>query len=92
MNSSQVHPIIPSNVHFFTGIIVYTYSIYCRMRQYLQGRLVGVDNNLTENAIRPLAISRKKFLFYSNHEAAENIDGICSLLATCRTQEMSPRE
>lgn len=43
-------------------------------------------------AIRPLTLSRKNFLFCGNHEAAENTAVICSLLATCKAQEVNPRE
>ena len=51
-----------------------------------------IDNNLAENAIRPLTLSRKNFLFCGNHEAAENTAVICSLLASCKAQEVNPRE
>ena len=51
-----------------------------------------IDNNLAENAIRPLTLSRKNFLFCGNHEAAENTAVICSLLATCKAQEVNTRE
>ena len=53
---------------------------------------IKIDNNLAENAIRPLTLSRKNFLFCGNHEAAENTAVICSLLATCKAQEVNPRE
>jgi hypothetical protein len=62
------------------------------MKWYLQDGRIKIDNNLAENAIRPLTISRKNFLFCGNHEAAENTAVICSLLATCKAQEVNPRE
>jgi hypothetical protein len=49
-------------------------------------------DNLIENAIRPLALSRKNFLFAGNHQAAENTAVICSLLATCKAAGVNPRE
>lgn len=39
-----------------------------------------------------LQIHCRHFLFCGNHEAAENTAVICSLLATCKAQEVNPRE
>ena len=50
------------------------------------------DNNLVENAIRPLAIGRKNFLFCGNHDAAENAAIMYSLLGTCKACGVEPRE
>lgn len=47
---------------------------------------------MVENAIRALTLSGKNFLFCGNHEVAENTAIICSLLATCKAQEITPRE
>ena len=62
------------------------------MKNYLKDGNLKIDNNLAENAIRPLTLSRKNFLFCGNHEAAESTAIICSLLATCKAQEINPRE
>ena len=72
--------------------ISYAYPLWPRMRAYLNDGCIKIDNNLAENAIRPLTLSRKNFLFCGNHEAAENTAIICSLLATCKAQEINPRE
>ena len=72
--------------------IAYSYTIWPRMKNYLkEGRLM-IDNNGAENAIRPIALSRKNFLFCGNHEAAENTAIICSLLASCKESKVNPRE
>lgn len=62
------------------------------MRSYLQDGRLKIDNNLAENAIRPIALSRKNFLFCGNHEAAKNTAVICSLLSTCKARGVNPRE
>ena len=69
-----------------------TGSWLARMKACLKDGNIKIDNNLAENAIRPLTLSRKNFLFCGNHEAAENTAVICSLLATCKAQEVNPRE
>jgi len=70
----------------------YTYSLFHRLTRYhLDGRY-QIDNNLAENAIRPLALGRKNYLFCKNHEAAENAAIMYSLLGCCKASEVNPRE
>ena len=54
------------------------------------GRLL-LDNNLAENEIRPVTLGRKNYLFCGNHEAAQNMAVVCSLLATCKNHDVNPR-
>ena len=72
--------------------IAYAYQLWPRMRNYLKDGRLKIDNNLAENAIRPIALSRKNFLFCGNHEAAQNTAIICSLLASCKASNINPRE
>lgn len=72
--------------------ISYSYSLWPRINNYLKDSILKIDNNLAENAIRLIAVSRKDFLFCGNHEAAQNTAVICSLLASCKEFEVNPRE
>ena len=49
-------------------------------------------DNLVENAIRPLAIGRKNYMFCGNHDAAENAAIMYSLLGSCKACDVNPRE
>ena len=70
----------------------YTYSIFHRLSRYhLDGRYL-MDNNGVENAIRPLAIGRKNYMFCGNHDAAENAAIMYSLLGSCKACNVNPRE
>ena len=72
--------------------ISYTYNIFHRLSRYhLDGRY-QIDNNGVENAIRPLALGRKNFLFCGNHDAAENTAMMYSLLGCCKALDVNPRE
>ena len=72
--------------------ITYAYTRWDNMMRYLEdGRLLP-DNNLAENEIRPITLGRKNYLFCGNHEAAENMAVVCSLLATCRNHDVNPRD
>ena len=70
----------------------YTYSLFHRLSRYhLDGRY-RIDNNLVENAIRPLAVGRKNFLFCGNHDAAENAAIMYSLIGCCKASEVDPQQ
>ena len=70
----------------------YTYGIYHKLTRYhLDGRL-RIDNNLAENAIRPVALGRKNWLFCGNNDAAENAAIVYSVLGCCKASEVNFRE
>ena len=71
--------------------ITYAYTRWDNMMRYLEDGMLLLDNNLAENEIRPITLGRKNYLFCGNHEAAENMAVVCSLLATCRNHDVNPR-
>lgn len=72
--------------------ISYTYSIFPKLSRYhLNGRY-RLDNNLVENAIRPLAIGRKNYLFCGNSDAAIRAAMVYSLLGSCKAAGVNPAE
>ena len=70
----------------------YAYARWDNMMRYLEDGRIRIDNNLAENEIRPITLGRKNYLFCGNHEAAENMCIIVSLLSTCRNHGVNPRE
>jgi len=72
--------------------IHYTYNIYHKLtRFHLDGRL-KMDNNLGENALRPLCLGRKNWLFCGNDESAEDAAIMYSMFGCCKAQEVNFRE
>jgi transposase len=70
----------------------YTYNLFHRLSRYhLDGRY-QIDNNQVENAIRPLALGRKNFMFCGNHDAAENAAIMYSLFGCCKACDVNPRQ
>jgi transposase len=59
---------------------------------YTTDAKLQIDNNCVENAIRPVAIGRKNYLFAGSHEAAQRAAMIYSLLATCKLHGINPYE
>ena len=72
--------------------VTYAYTRWDNMMRYLDDGWLLLDNNLAENEIRPITLGRKNYLFCGNHEAAQNMAVVCSLLATCRNHDVNPRD
>jgi transposase len=51
---------------------------------------LNIDNNPVENAIRPVAIGRKNYLFAGSHEAAQRSAMLYSLLGTSKLHDVNP--
>ena len=51
---------------------------------------LNIDNNPVENAIRPVAIGRKNYLFAGSHEAAQRSAMLYSLLGSCKLHQVNP--
>ena len=84
------HKVLPSSR--IMKAIKYTYPLLPRLSQYVNDGRYQIDNNLVENVIRPLAISRKNFLFCGNHDAAIRASIVFSLIGTCKALDINPRE
>ena len=72
--------------------IAYTYSLMDRLAVYVNDGRINIDNNLIENAIRPLALGRKNWLFCGNDASAYRAAIVYSLLASCRAADVDPRQ
>jgi len=59
---------------------------------YLYDGHLEIDNNLVENAIRPLAIGRKNYLFAGSHDAAKRAAMFYSFFGTCKRHNINPYE
>lgn len=71
--------------------LAYTYSLLPRLSRYVNDGRTNIDNNLIENAIRPLAIGRKNYLFCGNDASAYRAAVAYSLIATCKSAGVEPR-
>ena len=71
--------------------IEYTYSLLPRLSRYVNDGRINIDNNLIENAIRPLALGRKNYLFCGNDASAYRAAIVYSLISTCKAADVDPR-
>ena len=71
--------------------LVYTYALLPRLSRYVLDGRYNIDNNGVENAIRPLALGRKNYLFCGNHDAAVRAAIVYSLFASCKAHNVEIR-
>lgn len=70
--------------------MAYAYARWDALSAYLLDGSLLIDNNLVENAIRPLVLGRKNYLFAGSHDAARRAGMLYSFLAICRKHEVNP--
>lgn len=70
--------------------IAYTLKLWPKLARYVEDGNYEIDNNLIENAIRPLALGRKNYLFAGSHEAAQRAAMMYSFFATCKINDVEP--
>ncbi len=68
----------------------YSIERWDALSAYLYDGILEIDNNLVENAIRPVALGRKNYLFAGSHEAAQRAAMIYSFFAICKKHEVNP--
>lgn len=75
------------------GIAIdYTLPRWAGLSAYELHGQMEIDNNLIENAVRPLAIGRKNYLFAGSHQAAEMAAGMYSFMASCKKNNINEFE
>lgn len=72
--------------------ITYTLGRWDNLNAYLNDGMLEIDNNLIENAIRPVALGRKNYLFAGSHEGAKRAAVVYSFFAMCKTEGVNPAE
>ena len=70
--------------------ITYALKRWDKLVRYVDYGQIEIDNNLIENAIRPVALGRKNYLFAGLHEGAARAAMLYSLLATARQHSIEP--
>ena len=69
----------------------YTYKRLPKLAMYVNDGNWLIDNNLVENAIRPLALGRKNYLFCGNDASAVRASMMYSFIASCKANAIDPR-
>lgn len=76
----------------FKEALGYFCSLIPYLKNYTTSPFARLDNNVAERAVRPLALGRKNWLFLGSEEGGEAAAIILSLVQTCRSLNINPRE
>ena len=71
--------------------IEYTYKRLPKLAMYVNDGNWLIDNNPVENAIRPLALGRKNYLFCGNDASAIRASMMYSFIASCKANDIDSR-
>ncbi len=72
--------------------VAYCIPRWDNLLNYLLDGSLEIDNNLAENAIRPIALGRKNYLFAGSHRGAERAAMFYSFFGTCKKNNVNPYE
>ncbi len=72
--------------------IHYSLKRWDQLNAFLYDGILEPDNNLIENAIRPIALGRKNYLFAGSHDAAQRSAIMYSFFASCKKNDVNPAE
>ena len=68
----------------------YMLNQWTRLHRYTTDGRLEIDNNLVENAIRPVALGRKNYLFAGSHEGAKRAALVYTMVANTRLHSVEP--
>ena len=71
--------------------IRYAFDRWDELGNYLLDGNLKIDNNLVENAIRPVAIGRKNYLFAGTHESAQRNAIMYTFMSDCKKHNVNPQ-
>jgi len=72
--------------------IRYFLEEYDALAGYLRDGRFEIDNNLVENAIRPTAVGRRRWLFIGHPDAGWRSAVIYSIMVSCRRRGINPQD
>jgi transposase len=62
------------------------------LQRFLTDGKIEIDNNIAENAIRPIAIGRKNWLFAGSDNGGEIAANIYTITETCKINKINPQK
>ncbi len=68
----------------------YTLKRWEQLNAFLLDGMLEIDNNLIKNAVRPVALGRKNYLFAGSHEGAKRAAIVYSFFSMCKVEEVNP--
>ena len=70
--------------------LAYANNYWGRLTRFVDDPQAGIDNNPAENAIRPIALGRKNWLFIGDREAGQAAANLLTIITTCKNAGADP--
>jgi len=70
--------------------LAYLHKNWSKLTRYLEDGRLNIDNNLTENAIRPFVVGRKNWLFACSPKGARSSAMLYSVIETAKANGLDP--
>ena len=70
--------------------LAYADKYWGRLIRFVDDPQAGIDNNPAENAIRPIALGRKNWLFIGDREAGRAAANLLTIITTCKNAGTDP--
>jgi hypothetical protein len=70
----------------------YTLTLWARLSGFLEHPELELSDNLAENAMRPLALGRRKWIHIGSEQAGPRVAAISSVVETCRRLKIPIRD
>ena len=68
----------------------YTRNQWAALNRYVEDGDLSIDNNISERAVKPVAIGRKNWLFIGSPAAGRRVALLMSLIASCKDNRVEP--
>ena len=76
--------------HLMGKALAYGLANWDRLGEYLRDGRIEIDNNLAENAVRPLRLGEKNWLFFGSKNAGHAAAIIYTIVENCRRHAIAP--
>jgi hypothetical protein len=73
-------------------VMTYFVNQYQKLIAVFEDGRIELDDNLIKNAIRPMAVGKKNYVFCGSPRAAQNTAMIYSFFGSCKMQGINPRK
>jgi transposase len=68
----------------------YALAQWKALNRFVSDGTIEIDNNIAENALRPLALGRKNWLFLGNDQGGQRMAVLYSLTESCKRHDIDP--
>jgi hypothetical protein len=62
------------------------------LSRFLTDGKIEIDNNAAENAMRPIALGRKNWLFAGSDNGGETAANIYTIIESCKINDVNPQK